>query len=82
MKAGASFTLRPCRLLSARDGAHYMGLGETEFRERYDHLAKRQGDRRLVWDVRDLDAEADKLPYARPKEEPDTGADSMADWKP
>jgi hypothetical protein len=58
-----------------------MGLGETEFRERYGHLAKRQG-RRLVWDINDLDAEADRLPYARPREAPESGADSMADWQP
>lgn len=82
MKVGWPFAMKPRRLLGARDAALYMGLGETEFRERYDHLAKRQGLRRLVWDVLDLDAEADKLPYVRPKDEPESGADSMADWKP
>jgi hypothetical protein len=84
MKAGAPIVLRLCRLVGASDGAHYMGLGETSFRERYDHLAKWQGGR-LVWDIRDLDAEADKLPYARPKVDPGAGmngTDSMADWKP
>ena len=58
-----------------------MGLGETEFRTRYDHLAKRQGERRRkLWDILcDLDAEADRLPYARPVATTGNQADSFAD---
>jgi hypothetical protein len=81
MKPSAPF-VRHWRLCGAAKGADYMGISETNFRERYDHLARWQGDR-LVWDGNDLDAEADKLPYARPKSELDPGkTDSMADWKP
>jgi len=82
MRESVALTVRPRRLLGARDAAHYMGISETEFRARYDHIAKRQGVRRLVWDVLDLDAEADKLPYARPDEAADLNGDSFADWEP
>jgi hypothetical protein len=70
------------RLLGARDAARYMGVSETEFRLRYAHLAKRHGVKRLVWDVHDLDAEADRLPYARLQGIQDSTSDSMSDWKP
>ena len=78
--SGTPLSAPPRRLLSAGYGARYMGLSESEFRVRYDHLAKRQGERRLVWDIVDLDAEADKLPYARPIERAET-SDSFADWQ-
>jgi hypothetical protein len=81
MRANAGLAMPPRRLLGARDGAQYMGLGETDFRTRYGHLAKRQG-RRLVWDVLDLDAEADKLPYARVADGIGHDDDSFADWQP
>ena len=57
-----------------------MGLSESDFRDRYDHLAKRQGCR-LVWDVLDLDLQADRLPYARePATDPEE-LDTFADWQ-
>ena len=80
MRAGPALNVIPRRLLGARDGAHYMGLSESDFRVRYDHLAKRQG-RRLVWDVLDLDLQADRLPYAREPATDTEELDTFADWQ-
>jgi hypothetical protein len=58
-----------------------MGVSETNFRARYDRLARRQGNR-LVWDIHDLDAEAEKLPYANGPQIDDRQGDSFEDWQP
>jgi predicted DNA-binding transcriptional regulator AlpA len=72
---------RPQRLFGARDAAHYLGISETWFLELVDEKTlpqPRRLGRRKLWDVVDLDAAADALPYdgSWPG-----GEDSFRDWR-
>jgi predicted DNA-binding transcriptional regulator AlpA len=72
---------RPRRLLGARDAAHYLGISATFFLDLVEKRelprARRLGRRRL-WDVLDLDAAADALPYDG---DTDQEEDSFKDWQ-
>lgn len=54
------------RLFRAAEAAQYLGMGETKFRELVGcgRIAPpREADGLVRWDVHDLDAYADDLPY-------------------
>lgn len=81
--ASAGGAMRPCRLLGARDAAHYLGISVTNFRGlvRDNELPRPKRLRgRLLWDIVDLDAAADSLPYEGVANGHDGGSDSFADW--
>lgn len=84
-RQGAVTGLRPQRLLCARDAAYYLGVSESLFRREVKEGNLPQAKRlagRLVWDILDLDATADGLPYYGAASGKTDDMDTFADWTP